>query len=437
MKYHFIGDQGISMRGLKEYMAGLGHQVSGSDIKSGGHKHENITSDIDIVVRTSAVSPGSPGWVEVEEAQKRGIQVIKRSELLGQITKGKKLIAVSGMHGKTTITAMIGLTLIEAGLDPTVIIGERLRELNDDVIRVGKSEWFVVEACEYDRSFLDLGPYIAIITNIEEEHLDTYPGGLPEIKAAFSEYLSKVCDNGAIIVCADDAVAVNVVSGLKTGAQIIPYGITTQDNVLGFVPALPGKHNLQNSLAVLSLARFLGLGLEPVRKVLSTFQGARRRFEIKGTFNGAVIIDDYGHHPSEIKATISGLVERYPDKKKVVIFWPHQYKRIQPLLSEFGDSFQGADEVILKPIYYVPGRDEILDVRSEDIAKLINEGERATQLRQGYAGQEGRKARVVQEDGEIVDYLKTIADKDTVILTIGIPPVYKIAEALAGEARQT
>lgn len=417
MKYHFIGDQGISMRGLKEYVAHFGSSVSGSDLKITGHKKENITGDIDVVVRTSAVSPGSPGWVEVLEAEKRGIKVIKRSELLGQITKDKKLIAVSGMHGKTTVSTMAGLLLIEAGFEPTVLIGERVSEFNDDVLKIGNSDWFVAEICEYDRSFLNIYPKILILTNIEEEHLDTFPGGLSEIKEAFSEYINHVPDDGVIIACKDDPNIVDVLGMIKTKAKIIYYGITAdQNNKLGFKLGLPGEHNVKNALAVLTLARHLKIDESIVQKVLLNFKGAKRRFELKGVFQGSDLIDDYGHHPTEIKATVAALRERYPDKKRIVVFWPHQYKRILPLLAQFAGAFNDADQIILKPIFFVPGRDEKLPVSSADLADLLVKA--------------GKKAIVFETDEEIVEYLKNELNEKTVLLTIGIPPVYKISEEL-------
>lgn len=413
MKYHFIGDQGISMRGLKAYMAHLGHKVSGSDLKTSGHGQDNITADIDVVVKTSAVSPGSPGWVEVEAAEKLGKKVIKRSELLGQITDNKRLIAISGMHGKTTVTSMAGLVMIAAGLDPTVLVGDEVRDF-DGVLRIGNSDWFVAEACEYDRSFLDLHPEILILTNIEEEHLDTYPGGLSEIKETFIQYIGKIREGGVVIACFDDENVRDVIESSDTKARIIYYGFGSKSyNHLDFQLSIPGKHNIQNALGVLALADYLGIRNEAAEDALRNFKGANRRFEYKGEWHGASIIDDYGHHPTEIRSTIQALGERYPDKKKIVVFWPHQYKRIMPLLDKFATAFQDADEVILKPIYFVPGRDEVLPISSEDLAKKV-----------------GNKAMVMNTDEEIIQYLKEKLDDNSVVLTIGIPPVYRIAEEL-------
>lgn len=417
MKYHFIGDQGVSMRGLKKYVQHQGHSATGSDLKTGGHKAENITPDIDVVVRTSAVSPGSAGWVEVEEASKRGIKVIKRSELIGQLTSEKELIAISGMHGKTTTTAMAGLVLIAAGLDPTVLVGENVKDFDNDVVRLGNSNLFVLEACEYDRSMLDFYPKVLILTNIEEEHLDTYPNGLPEIKEAFIEFINHIPDDGTIIACSDDENIKDIISKVKTKATVIYYGLSSEKyHTLSYELVIPGKHNVLNALSVVALADVLKIDQKIVEDTLKKFSGAHRRFEILGEYNGATLIDDYGHHPTEIKKTLASLKERYHDKKKIVVFWPHQYKRILPLLDDFGQSFADADLAIIKPIYFVPGRDEILNVSSEDLVAKINK----------YSG----NGKFFETDEKIVEYLKKNLNSDTVLLTIGIPPVYQIIEKI-------
>jgi len=416
MKYHFIGDKGISMSGIKKYLIAKGHIVTGSDLKTTGHNAENITSDIDLVVRSSAVNLGSEGWVEVEAAKKLGKKVIKRSELLQEIAKDKQMIAISGMHGKTTVTTMAGLLLINAGMDPTVLVGERVRDFHDEVLYIGNSDWFVMEACEYDRSFLDFYPQILILTNIDEEHLDTYPGGLPEIKEAFLQYLGHMKEEGIIIACKDDKNLMEVIEKSKTLAKIIYYGESSHKyNKLNIQLKIPGRHNRLNALAILALADYLKIDDKIVRETLTKFQGARRRFELKGNFNGADLIDDYGHHPTEIKATISALAEKYPGKKKIVVFWPHQYKRIKPLLKQFADAFSGADEVILKPIFLVPGRDEKLDISSKNLAELISKN---------------KPVKVYEKDEEIVQYLKNSLNDKSVLLTIGIPPIYKVADKL-------
>ena len=189
MKYHLIGVEGISMCGVKKLLENEGHIVTGSDLKTTGHSKQNILDDVDVEVRTSAVHPDSEGWVEVETAKEKNIRVLKRSELLGELTADKKLITISGMHGKTTTTSIAGLVLIEAGLDPTVLVGERVAEFDNEVLKIGKSDYFVMESCEYDKSFLDFKSDIAIITNLDMEHLDTFVGGMPEIIESFKNFV--------------------------------------------------------------------------------------------------------------------------------------------------------------------------------------------------------------------------------------------------------
>jgi UDP-N-acetylmuramate--alanine ligase len=276
----------------------------------------------------------------------------------------------------------------------------------------------VAEICEYDRSFLDIYPYILILTNIEEEHLDTFPGGISEIKAAFLEYVRHVRDDGTIIACADDHNVKEVLDGSGIRAKVEWYGSGSNYNQLDVSLAIPGHHNVLNALGVTALADQLKIERSVSNKVLQNYKGAHRRFELKGEYNGSPVVDDYGHHPTEIKATIAALSERYPDRRKVVVFWPHQYKRMQPLLEQFSQAFSGADELIVKPIYLVPGRDEVLPVSSEDLVNLIN--------------QRKNIAKVMGEDDEIIEYIKGRLDNRSVLLTIGIPPVYKIADGLLG-----
>lgn len=422
MKYHLIGDQGVSMRGIKKYLEHKGHTVTGSDIKTGGHRKENITADIDLVVRTSAANDSSEASVELAEANRLGIKIIRRSEALHDITEGKKLIAISGMHGKTTVTTMAGKLLIAAQLDPTVFVGADVKDF-DGVVRIGQSDVFVMEACEYDRAFFDFYPKILILTNIEEEHLDTYPGGLPEIKEAFIQYINHVPDDGAIIACADDVNIKDVLSQVSTKAKVIYYGLTAEKyNKLDFDLAVPGKHNILNALAVCALADYLQIDPKITRETLIHFHNASRRFDLLGTYNGADLIDDYGHHPTEIRTTLQALKEKYPDKKRIVVFWPHQYKRILPLLNDFAVAFTDADLAIIKPIFFVPGRDEILDISSQKLVEKINAS--------------SHNAVYHETDAEIIDYLKKNLNKDTVLLTIGIPPVYKIITQILKEQNE-
>jgi UDP-N-acetylmuramate--alanine ligase len=417
MKYHLIGDMGVSMRGIKKYLKHQGHVVTGSDLKTGGHKAENITKDIDIVVKTSAANATSAAIVEIDRARDLGIPVKRRSEMLKEITAGKNLIAISGMHGKTTVTTMAGLVLEAANYDPTILVGADVKQLDDDVIRIGNSDWFVMEACEYDRAILDFYPKILILTNIEVEHLDTYQGGLPEIKEAFVEYINHLPDDGVIIACHDDKKILDVLSKVSTKAKVIFYGFTADKyNKLDIALPVPGQHNILNALSVLALTDYLGINRDIFVSVMQDFKGAHRRFELLGQYNNADLIDDYGHHPTEIATTIGALAERYPNEKKIVVFWPHQYKRIKPLLKEFAEALSLADEAIVKPIFFVPGRDEIQAVSSEELVQEINKIKPV--------------GRYFETDKEIVEYLKSELNDKTVLLTIGIPPVYEITKKL-------
>lgn len=421
MKYHLIGDMGVSMSAIRTILERSGNLVTGSDLKSGSHNPRHITNDIDLVIRSSAITPGSPGWVEVLEAKKRGIKVLKRSEFLAELTRDKILIAISGMHGKTTVTALIGLTLIEAGLDPTVLVGEKLAEFGDQAVRIGKSKYFVLEACEYDRSFLDLSPDIAVLTNIDLEHLDTYPGGIKEINKAFGDFILKIKKNGALIICGKDNNLIEVAKRARSDIKVIYYGQEGNRNVDKNKIALIGQHNKLNAEAAFALAEFLKIDKNCVSEILAKFKGAKRRLEYKGEFNKMPIYDDYGHHPTEISTTIQALKEKYPGKKIIMVFWPHQYKRILPLKKDFINALSLADKIILKPIYLVPGRDTKLDITSNELVKELKKI--------------GREGLVIAKDSNIVEYIKDINDNDSIILTIGIPPIYKVAELLLKEAK--
>ncbi len=421
MKYHLIGDQGVSMSAIANLLKSRGHIVTGSDIKTGGHRAKNITKDIDIVVRTSAVNLGSPGWVEVKKAQEIGIPVLKRSELLGQITKTYKLIAISGMHGKTTTTSLVGLIMIEAGMDPTVLIGEHIKEFNNSSLRIGNSDYFVMEACEYDKSFLDFKPHIIILTNIDEEHLDTYPGGINEICDTFKKYITQVRKNGIVIANFEDANIRKVIDSIKEKTfNVIWYGKGSEKyNNFNYDISILGDHNKLNATAVLALADNLDINRNVCRNVFRTFKGAKRRMEYWGEYNNSLLYDDYGHHPTEIKATIKAIKKQNPKRKIIVVFWPHQYKRILPLLNDFSTSFDEADCVYIKEIYFVPGRDEKLDISSLDIVNKINNKK--------------TRAKYFENDTEIIKELKNYSKENTVLLTLGIPPIYKILEILIGE----
>ncbi|MCX6810651.1 MAG: UDP-N-acetylmuramate--L-alanine ligase [Candidatus Berkelbacteria bacterium] len=422
MWYHLVGISGISMRAIAQILESQGHKVTGSDLKLSGHSAANIVDGIDAVIYTSAVTPNSAGWVEIQAAKDKKIKLIKRGEMLAELVKDYKVIAVSGTHGKTTTTSMIGLTLIEAGLDPLVIVGEEVADLGGTV-RFGKGEWAVVEACEYDRNFLNFYPQIAVITNVEEEHLDHYPGGLPDLEATFAKFAGQVAGDGTIIICGDDQNTLETAKQIKnTKAKIISYGLDKSNNIndLPFELSIPGDHNRRNALATIAIAKVLGINEKVVESAIEDFHGADRRFQIKGEKNGVVVIDDYGHHPTEIAALLSGVKEKYPDKKIYTVFWPHQYKRTKVFLKKFPPALEIADKIIVKEIFFVPGRDSKEDVSGQDIVDLINQDE-------------SNKAEFIDDDAKILDKLVEDLSPDWVLVTVGIPPVYKIADAYLGE----
>lgn len=409
------------MRAIAQILKSQGHKVTGSDLKLSGHSAKNINKNIDAVIYTSAVTPNSAGWVEIKAAKKLKIPLIKRGKMLADLVKDRKIIAVSGTHGKTTTCAMIGLVLEKAGFDPLVIVGEEVPEL-DGVVRFGKGEWAVVEVCEYDRNFLFVKPTIAIITNIEEEHLDHYPGGLPDLEVAFGKFAAQTCSGGSIVACGDDKNTRETMAKIKNKkVKIIWYGLSKKNQVsnLRFSLAIPGDHNRRNALATIAVADILGINREIVERAIKNFHGAKRRFEIKGQKNGIIIIDDYGHHPTEIAALLAGAKEKFPKKKIVAVFWPHQYKRTKAFLNQFPSAFKLANKIIIKEIFFVPGRDKKLNVSGKNIVDLINKDRPGVAI-------------FIDDDGKIISYLKKNLIPDNLLVTVGIPPVYKIAERFLG-----
>lgn len=417
MWYHLIGISGVSMRAIAQILKSQGHKVTGSDLKLSGHSANNIDKNIDAVIYTSAVTPAAAGWVEIEAAKKLKIPLIKRGKMLAEIVKDKKIIAISGTHGKTTTTSMIGLVLQTAGFDPLIIVGEEVPEFGG-VVSFGRGEWAVVEVCEYDRNFLFIKPNIAVITNIEEEHLDHYPGGLPDLEKTFAGFASQTIAGGSVVVCGDDQNTVDTTNLIKNDKiKIIKYGLNKNNEVydLPFKLSIPGDHNRRNALAAIAVAKVLGIKTKIVKSAISDFHGAHRRFEIKGEKNGIKVIDDYGHHPTEIAALLSGVREKYPRKKITAVFWPHQYKRTKVFLRKFPPAFNLAHRVIIKEIFFVPGRDKKLDVSGRDIVDLINQKEKG-------------RAKFIDNDDKIVEWLNKNLTADDVLVTVGIPPVYKVAD---------
>ncbi|MCI0403866.1 MAG: UDP-N-acetylmuramate--L-alanine ligase [Acidobacteria bacterium] len=377
---HFVGIGGIGMSGIAEVLLNLGYVVSGSDLRTSpvterlaslgariyeGHRAENIEG-AQVVVVSTAVSSTNP---EVAEALRHQIAVIPRAEMLGELMRLKYSIAVAGAHGKTTTTSMIATALAGAGLDPTFVVGGRVNQAGTNA-RLGKSEWIVVEADESDRSFLLLAPVIAVVTNIDREHLDHYHD-LADIAGAFVSFVNKVPFYGAAILCTDDE---NVRAILpQVHRRVVSYGLDAQPDVQAtdvqlkglasefqarvggedwgqFRLRMPGLHNVRNALATLAVGRELGLAPDKLRRALSAFKGVGRRFDIKATVGGVTLIDDYSHHPTEIRALLAA-ARGCGFKRLIVLFQPHRFSRTKHSWEEFLHCFADADLLFLSEIY--------------------------------------------------------------------------------------
>ncbi|PJE64094.1 MAG: UDP-N-acetylmuramate--L-alanine ligase [Candidatus Ryanbacteria bacterium CG10_big_fil_rev_8_21_14_0_10_43_42] len=369
---HFIGIGGIGMSALARLYVAKGHTVSGSDISGSDitgalqaegmkvyirHDAGNVT-DADRVVYSAAVLAHNP---EMVAAKKKHIPIFSYAEAIGELTKVYKTIAVSGTHGKSTTTAMLGLILIKAGLDPTIIVGTRLRELGDKNMRAGKSEYLVLEADEYARSFHEYHPYIAVLTNVEADHLDIYKT-LAGVKTGFRTYLKRVVPGGYIVANGGDAGVRDVVRGAKV--KIVWYNKKSFPN---HTLRVPGRFNQVNAEAAWQAAHLLGVKKSVAETALYAYKGAWRRLEqiTKGIYS------DYAHHPTEIAATLGALREAHPQKHITAVFQPHQQDRLNRLFSQFTKAFISADRVIIMPIYAVAGREVPEEKTSEDLAHAI------------------------------------------------------------------
>lgn len=419
-KIHFIGIGGIGISAIARMMILDGRKVSGSDISGSivsdklkdlgadifiGHKEENL-QEANLVVYTTAISPENP---ELQKAKRLRIDTYSYPEMLGLVSKNKYTIAICGTHGKTTTTAMLGGVLSDAGLDPTLVVGSLLKKGESNFV-AGKSDYFIVEACEYRRAFLNLSPKIIIITNIEADHLDYYKN-LEDIQSAFSEFVAKIGDDGILICNTNDESVVPVIRSAK--CKIINY-----ENIdLGDLRLkVPGKHNLENAKAASVAVSALGVDNEISRRSLENFSGTWRRFEYKGaTKNGAEVYDDYGHHPTEIKATLSGAREFFGGKKIICVFQPHLFSRTKLLLDDFAKSFGDADLVILADIYAAREQDSG-DIKSKDLEEKIKQLKPSV----AYLGSFDKIEKFLTENSGIGD----------VIITMGAGDIYKLGEKL-------
>jgi UDP-N-acetylmuramate--alanine ligase len=452
-KIHFVGIGGIGMSGIAEVFLNLGFTISGSDLRATpiterlsklgarvceGHAAGNL-GDAQVVVTSSAVPPDN---FEVQEARRLQIPVIPRAEMLAELMRLKFCVTVAGAHGKTTVTSMIAVMLTQAGLDPTAVIGGRL-DVFASSARLGKGELMVVEADESDRSFLYLLPTIAVVTNIDREHLDHYRD-LKEISSAFLSFLNKVPFYGAVVACADAPWGERfrelvpqlrrrvVTYGLDPGADVQGSSIRLQPQAscfeveargkpLGsFTIHVPGRHNVQNALAAVAVGLELDLTAEQIRSGLERFRGADRRFQIKAEFEGVTIVDDYGHHPTEIRATLEA-ARLWGAKRVIAIFQPHRYTRTLFLMDEFANYFQATDRVYVLDIYPA-GEKPIPGVTSQ---RLV---ERMAEL--GF-----ERARYAPSEEAVIQRVLEDLRPGDMILTVGAGSVGKIGDTLAEAIR--
>lgn len=436
------------MSGIAEILLSQGFIVSGSDaVRSDitdylvslgatihiGHAADNVAG-AEVVVYSSAVKPDEN--IETIEAKKRSIPIIRRAEMLAEVTRLNYCLAIAGTHGKTTTTSICGLTLIKAGLDPTVIVGGRLRGLGGTNARLGKGNWTVVEADEYDRSFLQLLPTIAVITNVEAEHLDIY-GSEGEVKKAFIEFANKTPFYGLTAVGLDDAGSRSILS--EIGKKTVTFGLSPHADYravnveqseknskweavahgerLGQITLqVPGVHNIKNALAAVAVGRELGISFEHIREAASEFTGVYRRFEILGEHKGILVIDDYAHHPTEVKATLSAA--RTGWKRRIVaVFQPHTFTRTRDFYREFAQSFDDADILIVTEIY--PAREQPIEGIN---GTLIAE----TARKFGH-----RNVHFAPKKSDVAEILQSVLREGDILITLGAGDVYSIARQFA------
>lgn len=411
LHYHLIGISGAAMSGLSEILKTMGYQVTGSDLKTTGHRAANVVG-ADRVIFSPAITPDSAGWVEIEAAQKAGIETLRYDYLLKELLVGKKLIAIAGMHGKSTTTAMVATLLEDAGLDPTVLVGASINKWQGRNWRVGKSDLWVLEADEYEKKFLSFYPDIAVVTNVEAEHLDVF-GSLRGVRAAFSQFLNQVKSEGVIIAFSGSKILKEILSRNKADKKIIYYGENQQYSPK-ILPTLKviGKHNQLNALAALAVADTLEIDRSVALESLKNFSGIGRRLELVGEKDGVTVIDDYGHHPTEIKASLRAIKEAYPARRLVVAFQPHQHHRTKVLFKDFASSFQDADLVLLLDVFTVPGRDTMVFVDSKDLAEAI--------------GETGTKVHYIGTLNNLAQQIDQLVKPQDIFLTIGATDITKI-----------
>jgi len=441
-----VGIGGIGMSSIAEVLLNRGYTVTGSDLEASdvtarleehgatvyeGHAAEQV-GEADVVVYSSAIDPTEN--VETREAERRRISLIPRAEMLGELIRMKFGVGVAGTHGKTTTTSMAGLVVAEGGFDPTVIVGGKVTAFGSNAV-TGEGDVIVIEADEYDRTFLRLTPSLAVITSIEEDHLDVYDD-LADIQDAFTEYANSVPFFGAAILCLDDPNVQAIVGDIER--RVITYGTTRQAEVraenirreemttrfdvtlrgtrLGEIELrVPGLHNVRNALAAVAVGQELEIEFDKIREGLEGFTGVRRRFEKKADIGGITVLDDYAHHPTEIEATLDAAHQGFPDRRVVAVFQPHMYSRTQNFMDEFARSFFNADQLVLTDVY---------GAREEPIEGVTGErlAERAEQF--GH-----RAVQYVPDKTDLPRELLDLTEPGDVVLMLGAGDIWRASEA--------
>lgn len=443
---HFVGIGGIGMSGIAELLINLGYKVSGSDMKSSeitqrladlgatiydGHADTHIAG-ADVVVTSSAVGADN---LEVIAARHAALPVIPRAEMLAELMRLKYSIAVAGAHGKTSTTSILASVLSRGGLDPTVVIGGKLRSSATNAL-LGQGDFIVAEADESDGSFLKMAPTIAVVTNIDREHLDFYRD-LNDIQDVFLRFLDRIPFYGLAVLCLDNEPIQDLIPRLTK--RFITYGMSSQADLqaknvvfdglkslfsiyhfnkkLGDIALnLPGAHNVNNALASVGVGIELDIPFAVIRDALETLEGVQRRMEIKGDVGGVTVVDDYGHHPTEIKCALQAVKGSWPHRRIVVVFQPHRYTRTRALFDEFTRAFYQSDVLMVLPIYPA-GEPEIDGVDSQGLVEGIK--------------QHGHREVVFAEDPkDLVEYLPAILVADDILLTLGAGDVWKVGEAV-------
>jgi UDP-N-acetylmuramate--alanine ligase len=451
-RVHFVGVGGIGMSGIAEVLLNLGYTVTGSDLRASdaterlrslgaqifiGHRAENLSLDPSVVVISTAVAFSNP---EIVEARRRNIPVIPRAEMLAELMRMKYGVAVAGSHGKTTTTSMIGHVLSEAGADPTVVIGGRVRSLGTNA-RLGKGDLLVAEADESDGTFLLLAPTIAVVTNIDREHMD-YHETMDRLNESFLQFINKIPFYGLAVLCLDHPAIRALLPKVKK--RFVTYGLSPEADFSGreiemgpmetrFVVArrgkplgrlklkLPGRHTAANALAAVAVADEIEIPFARVAAAFATFTGIHRRFEVKGEARGVLVIDDYGHHPVEVAATIQAIRESF-GRPLTVVFQPHRFSRTRDLMEDFLTCFEGADRLVLTEIY-AAGEEPIAGMSGK---KLYNALKRRGHL----------DVEFVADKEAIADRLSRRLKAGDVVLTLGAGDIHRVGEAILDGLRR-